>query len=124
MKLTAKQNQFCHEYMIDLNATQAAIRAGYSEKTAKLIGSENLTKPYIMLKLRKLLEEREKWAVIDADWVLGGIKSLTDELRESQTPKDAYKGYELGARHLKLLVDRVEQDIKAEVATVERSIID
>lgn len=43
-KLTAKQERFCREYIIDLNATRAAIRAGYSEKTANRIASENLSK--------------------------------------------------------------------------------
>ena len=46
-KLTAKQERFCEEYLIDLNATQAAIRAGYSVESAGSIGSENLTKPEI-----------------------------------------------------------------------------
>lgn len=46
-KLTDKQERFCYEYCIDMNATQAAIRAGYSEDTAKEIGCENLTKPNI-----------------------------------------------------------------------------
>lgn len=61
--LTDKQQRFVDEYLIDLNATQAAIRAGYSEKTAKEIGSENLTKPNIAkvtkkekIKLRGLLQ--------------------------------------------------------------------
>lgn len=47
MALTAKQEKFCNEYLIDLNATQAAIRAGYSPKTANRIASENLSKPVI-----------------------------------------------------------------------------
>lgn len=46
-KLTPKQQRFVEEYLVDLNATQAAIRAGYSEKTAYSIGQENLTKPEI-----------------------------------------------------------------------------
>ena len=46
-KMTAKQQRFCDEYLIDLNATQAAIRAGYSKKTARAIGNENLMKPDI-----------------------------------------------------------------------------
>ena len=45
--LTEKQKRFCDEYLIDLNATQAAIRAGYSEKTARQTATENLSKPYI-----------------------------------------------------------------------------
>ena len=47
MALTDKQEMFCREYLIDLNATQAAIRAGYSEKTANRTASENLSKPDI-----------------------------------------------------------------------------
>ena len=47
MKLTPKQMRFVDEYMIDFNATQAAIRAGYKEKTAHVIGAENLRKPKI-----------------------------------------------------------------------------
>lgn len=46
-KLTPKQERFVEEYLVDLNATQAAIRAGYSEKTARAMGSENLTKPAV-----------------------------------------------------------------------------
>lgn len=53
-KLTAKQKRFCDEYLIDLNATQAAIRAGYSEKNARNIASENLAKPNV----KKYIEER------------------------------------------------------------------
>lgn len=60
-KLTAKQERFIEEYLVDLNATQAAIRAGYSEKAAKETGCENLTKPNIaeeIAKRRKALSEK------------------------------------------------------------------
>jgi phage terminase small subunit len=57
LRLTAKQQRFCEEYLIDLNATQAAIRAGYSKKTANVIGCENLTKPSIRKCIDKRLEE-------------------------------------------------------------------
>ena len=53
-KRTDKQEQFCIEYLVDLNATQAAIRAGYSKKTAQRIGSENLSKPLIQERLQEL----------------------------------------------------------------------
>lgn len=52
-KLTAKQARFIEEYMVDLNATQAAIRAGYSEKTGKDIGCQNLAKPNIASEIAK-----------------------------------------------------------------------
>jgi phage terminase small subunit len=56
--LTDKQEKFCQEYLIDLNATQAAIRAGYSETTARSLGAENLTKPDIQLRLSELNKSR------------------------------------------------------------------
>ncbi len=57
-KLTAKQERFCQEYVIDLNATQAAIRAGYSEKTAKEQGSRLLTNVNLQKRITKLQKER------------------------------------------------------------------
>ena len=52
--LNAKQKRFCEEYILDSNATQASIRAGYSENTAKEIGYEHLTKPHIMAYINEL----------------------------------------------------------------------
>lgn len=69
-KLTAKQEMFVQEYLIDLNATQAAIRAGYSEKTAKDIGCQNLAKVYIADAIAKAKAERMKKVKIDAGYVL------------------------------------------------------
>lgn len=69
-KLTDKQELFCREYLIDLNATQAAIRAGYSENTAQQVGSENLSKPVIQAYLQELKKDRNERNKIDADYVL------------------------------------------------------
>ena len=59
-KMTSKQQRFCDEYLIDLNATQAAIRAGYSKKTAGVIAAENLKKPYIAEYIEKRMAEKEE----------------------------------------------------------------
>lgn len=56
MALNERQKKFCNEYLIDLNATQAAIRAGYSKRTARSIAQENLTKPDI----QKFIQECQK----------------------------------------------------------------
>jgi len=56
-KLTDKQSRFISEYLIDLNATQAAIRAGYSEKTSKQTGCENLAKPDIQEAIQAAQQE-------------------------------------------------------------------
>lgn len=68
--LTPKQQRFVEEYLIDLNATQAAIRAGYSEKTAKSIGQENLTKPDIQKAIEEAQSKRTEQTQIDAAYVL------------------------------------------------------
>lgn len=70
MALTDKQEMFCREYLIDLNATQAAIRAGYSEKTARALGCENLTKPDIQTRISELKAQRNDRVEVDADYVL------------------------------------------------------
>src|ERR1700687_262671 len=68
--LTQKQRRFCEEYLIDLNATQAAIRAGYSPKCAAVQGHENLIKPYIAAEIAKLRKEQSERTQASADDVI------------------------------------------------------
>ncbi|HDH7807214.1 terminase small subunit [Raoultella planticola] len=70
MALTDKQEMFCREYLIDLNATQAAIRAGYSVKTANRIAAQNLSKLDIQNRIAELKAKRNEDVGIDADYVL------------------------------------------------------
>ena len=70
IKLTAKQKRFCDEYLIDCNATQAAIRAGYSKKTAGATGYENLKKPQIKEYIDEQLKKIENDNVADAQEVM------------------------------------------------------
>lgn len=69
-KLTKKQRLFVDEYLIDLNATQAAIRAGYSVESAKEIGCENLTKPNIQETIAKAMAERSRRTGVNQDRVV------------------------------------------------------
>lgn len=75
-KLTPKQQRFIEEYLIDLNATQAAIRAGYSPKSAYAIGVENLNKPDIRAELDKAMAERSKRTGVSADRVIRELARL------------------------------------------------
>jgi phage terminase small subunit len=68
--LTDKQSKFCYEYCWDFNATQAAIRAGYSQKTAGVIGNENLKKPYIQEHIKNLQDNLSETAGISRLMVL------------------------------------------------------
>lgn len=74
--MTAKQQRFCDEYLIDLNATQAAIRAGYSKKTARQIGQENLTKLDIKEYIEKRMAEKEKELIADQDEVMRYLSAV------------------------------------------------
>ncbi len=73
--LNAKQARFVEEYLIDLNATQAAIRAGYSTKTAGQQGFDLLKKPEIEAALARAQAERAERTKVDADWVLTRLAS-------------------------------------------------
>lgn len=68
--MTKKQKLFCEEYLIDLNATQAAIRAGYSPETAGAIGAENLKKPQIQKAIAKAMADRSRRTGVNADRVV------------------------------------------------------
>ena len=72
-KLTARQAMFVSEFSLDGNATQAAIRAGYSAKTAKAIGTENLAKPAIAAAIAEARAKQFARNDITADRVLGEI---------------------------------------------------
>lgn len=74
--LRDKQRRFVEEYLIDLNATQAAIRAGYAPKSAEVTGHKLLRNAKVAAKLAEAQEARSKRTQVDADWVL---RRLTDE---------------------------------------------
>ena len=75
-KLTAKQQMFVKEYLVDLNATQAAIRAGYSAKTAEWIGPQLLGKTHVATAIQAAMDERSARVEITADRVLQEIAKL------------------------------------------------
>lgn len=77
-KLTDKQIKFCEEYLVDLNATQAAIRAGYSEKTAKQIAYENFTKPYIVDYIAERQAQLREKTLVSTEWVVKRLKEISD----------------------------------------------
>jgi len=113
-KLTAKQKAFVAEYLIDLNATQAAIRAGYSEKTASETGYENLRKPQISEAVQKALAERSERTEVTQDYVLTAIKDTIEQYRgggEGSNPNAVLKGAELLGRHLAMFTDKAVVDL-------------
>jgi phage terminase small subunit len=89
VKLTDKQEKFCIEYLVDLNATQAAIRAGYSPDSARHLGYETMTKPYILVRIKALMDERSKNTMVDATFVVEGFKQVFDRCMQ-KTPVMVY----------------------------------
>lgn len=128
MALTDKQEAFVREYLVDLNATQAAIRAGYSEKTAVKQGSRLLTNADIRTRIEELQRKRAEKLELDAGWVLKRLKDISDrcmtaepvmafnydtkQLEETGEYKfdstGANKATELIGKHLGMFIDKHE----------------
>ena len=104
--LTPKQAAFVREYMIDLNATQAAIRAGYSEKTANRIGAENLSKPVIQEAIQQRHKAAEEKCAVTVEWILSEIAKIAQD--EEVKTADRLKALELLGKHLGLWEKRQE----------------
>lgn len=83
--MNARQKKFCDEYLIDCNATQAAIRAGYSPKTAYSIGEENLKKPELKAYIDEQLELLHSKRTADAQEVLEYLTSVMRGEHTEQT---------------------------------------
>ena len=123
--MTAKQKRFCEEYLVDCNATQAAIRTGYSKKTARAVGQRLLTnvdiKKYIEQQLQKLKNEK----IADAQEVLEYLTSVMrgeqkeqvalltgegvqDLVQKDVSAKDRLKAAELIGKRYALFTEKVE----------------
>lgn len=120
--MTDKQKMFVKEYMKDLNATQAAIRAGYSENSAKEIGCENLTKPNIQEAIQKEMEERTQKVEITAEYVLSNLKKVAENSMDRNDSAGANKSLELLGKYLKLFTDKTETNITMDKSPVNELI--
>jgi phage terminase small subunit len=100
--LTTKQAKFLKEYIKTGNGTQSAIKAGYSEKTAKIIASQNLTKLNIKTEIEKHMSKEAEKMGINAEYVLGILKKHAEDEVDKRA---SLKGAELLGKHLKLFHD-------------------
>ena len=145
--MTDKQSIFVQEYLKDLNATQAAIRAGYSAHTAYSIGQENLNKPEIKQAIDAAMSERQQRTAITADYVLHslheiaqrcmqkspvmtkGEQAIDEEGRHLWTfdARNAIRALELIGRHMGMFTDKNRQeetpeDMKIKIA-IRRAVL-
>lgn len=112
-RLTEKQKRFVAEYLVDLNATQAAIRAGYSEKTAEQIGYQLLQKTSVQVAIQEAQDERSKRTEITQDMVVDELRAVAfakagDYTDSTLKYSNKLKALELLGKHLGMFTDRVE----------------
>lgn len=144
MALSEKHEIFAREYCVDLNATQAAIRAGYSENTAKQQGSRLLTNVDIRARIEELQGKRAEKLEIDADWVLKKLVDVTEmsmqakavekwdyeEKRLIETGEYVYdsqganKALELIGKHLGMFKDKVEVTTEQRIVVNRKKVTD
>lgn len=131
-KLTLKQKRFADEYIISANATAAAIKAGYSKKTARSIGQENLIKPDIKAYIDERIEKLESAKIATQEEVLQYLTSIMRGDQQEKTlisigelgqeivdidvgAKDRIKAAELLGKRYRLFTDKIEMDISSDV---------
>ncbi|PHP66715.1 terminase small subunit [Zhengella mangrovi] len=108
MALTAKQRRFVDEYLVDLNATQAAIRAGYSAKTAAAVGHENLKKPDIAAAVQERQAKAAERAQITVDNVIAGLALEARREGEGTSHAARVSAWAALGKHLGMFKDKVE----------------
>lgn len=136
MALTEKQKRFCDEYLIDLNATQAAIRAGYSKKTANRTGPENLSKPVIKAYIDAKMAEKDAELIAAQDEVMRHLTAamrgeITEEVvvvegtgegcsdarivDKQISARDRLKAAELLGKRYQLFTDKIDMDTDIDI---------
>jgi len=121
--LTPKQSVFVQEYLIDLNATQAAIRAGYSKKTAMEQGCRLFSNVKVKEAIQAGMDKRAERTDITADYVLGTIRNTVERCQggddDRYEPAAVLRGCELLGKHLELFTDKIKHGGRVMVGDME-----
>ena len=132
-KLTNRQKVFTEEYVKDLNASQAAQRAGYAEVSSRSHSSDLMNDPKIQAEIQKNMDARSERTKIDADYVLNTIRDIVERCRQAEPVLDkegfetgewkfdaanVLKGCDLLGKHLKLWSDAPKVDLSLNLSTL------
>jgi len=133
--MTPKQQRFVAEYLIDLNATQAAIRAGYAKSGASVEGVRLLANAKVAAAVAAAQVKRSERTEVTQDYVLNSIVAIMEERKgvgEHSNPQAALKAAELLGRHLAMFTDKVEnrhsyenltdEELDARIAELQREV--
>ncbi len=119
--LSAKQDRFCREYLVDLNATQASIRAGYSEKTARVQACQLLTKPNVQARIAELQEATAERLDMTADRVMADLEKLCWAAVDAGQYGPAIRAKQLQGPRLGLFITRLQ--VSEEAAMTDERLI-
>lgn len=126
--VTEKELAFVREYLIDKSATQAAIRAGYSARSAGQTGHELLSRPFVKAALAKELKAQAERTLITADKVLLDIQKIGEKALSAREFSVALRSRELLGKHYRVFAERVEHSGPnggpMEFTEVRRTIVD
>lgn len=106
--LTEKQKAWCREYLKDLNASKAALRAGYKTENPNRVGSELKRKPHVDLALQWLMRQRAEENHIDANFVINKIVKSLDRSEKKENEAAVLRAAELLGKHLGVFIERTE----------------
>lgn len=116
-KLTPKQDRFCREYVVDLNGTQAAIRAGYAPRTANRTACKLLTKADISSRIARAVNEANKKAEVTSEEILAGLAEIARSAPDGDIVKnsDRIRAWELLGKYKTLWTERVQTEHSGDV---------
>lgn len=116
--LTPKQQRFVEEYLIDLNATQSAIRAGYSEKTAQEQSSRLLSNVMVQEAVQKAKNKLSERTELTVDMVVNGLLKEAQDYAEGSTQSARVSAWAHLGKHLGMFKDKVEHSGKLEIESL------
>ena len=105
-QLTLKQKRFIEEFLVDLNATQAAIRAGYSKKTAYAIGDQILKKPHIAAIIKKATDKLSKDTKVTQEMVINGLLKEATRVGDGASHSARVQAWGYLGKHFGAFIDR------------------
>ena len=111
--MNKKHEFFCQEYIKDLNSTQAAIRAGYSEKTARQQGSRLLTNAAINSRIGELQEEIAERNEIDADNIMAKLETVYERSLQEGNYAAANRAAELQGKMISAFTERADVNLRS-----------